>query len=104
LLPTNKKTICKYSIPCRSDGQAASVLNANSKDERDAPSQVLIDCIPVKRQLFSRFLGHYPEMECMDQCINPKKVGFLLRTDNPENAKERLRQFCKMMWLYAGKS
>ena len=76
LLPTNKKTNCKYLIPCRSDGQAASVLNANSKDKRDAPSQVLIDCIPVKRQLFSCFLGHYPETECMDQCTNPRNSGF----------------------------
>jgi len=31
------------------------------------------DCIPVKRQLFSHFLGHFPETECMDQCTNPKK-------------------------------
>ena len=31
--------------------------------------------------------------------LTQKTVGFLLRTDNPANAKERLRQFCKMMCM-----
>ena len=31
--------------------------------------------------------------------LTQETVGFLLRTDNPANAKERLRQFCKMMCM-----
>ena len=58
LLPINENINCKYQIPCHFDDHAVSVLNKNAKEERDAPNQVLIVCIPVKRQLFSSFLGH----------------------------------------------